>query len=137
MAIGRRDAIFRAVEFPRGLLPSRSSAMKETTRLVRAGLPEPPAKLAPGEPIHSGPVFAAAFAVPGDPSQSAYTYQRFHNPTWDELETALGALEGGVARIFPSGMAAITAVFASLLRPGDVAVLPSDSYSTTRTLTRE
>lgn len=111
--------------------------MKETTRLVRAGLPEPPAKRAPGEPIHSGPVFAAAFAAPGDPSQSAYTYQRFGNPTWDELERALGALEGGVARIFPSGMAAIASVFASLLRPGDVAVVPSDSYSMTRLLTRE
>ncbi len=111
--------------------------MKETTRLVRAGLPEPPAKLAPGAPIHSGPVLAAAFSTPSDPSQSAYTYNRFHNPTWDELEHALGTLEGGVARIFPSGMAAITAVFAALLRPGDIVVLPADSYYTTRILTRE
>ncbi len=111
--------------------------MKETTRLVRAGLPEPPAKLAPGAPIHSGPVFAAAFSTPGDPRQAAYAYQRFHNPTWDELEHALGTLEGGVARIFPSGMAATTAVFAALLRPGDIVVLPSDSYYTTRILTRE
>lgn len=111
--------------------------MKETTRLVRAGLPEPPAKLGPGEPIHSGPVFAAAFSTPGDPDQSAYTYNRFHNPTWDKVEHALGTLEGGVARIFPSGMAAVTAVFAALLRPGDIVILPSDSYYTTRVLTHE
>lgn len=111
--------------------------MQETTRLVRAGLPEPPAKLKPGDPIHSGPVFASAFSAPGEPSDSPYTYTRFGNPTWQELEHALGALEGGIARIFPSGMAAVMAVFAAMLRPGDVVVLPSDSYYTTRMLTRE
>jgi cystathionine gamma-lyase len=111
--------------------------MEETTRLVRVGLPEPPQKLAPGEPVHSGPIFASAFAVPGDPADSPYTYARFHNPTWHKLEYALGALEGGIARIFPSGMAATTAVFASLLKPGDIAVIPADSYHATRTLTRE
>jgi cystathionine gamma-lyase len=111
--------------------------MERTTRLVRVGLPEPPAKLKPGDAIHPGPVFASAFAVPGEPSDSHYSYARFHNPTWHELENALGSLEGGIARIFPSGMAAITAVFAALLRPGDVAVLPADGYHATRTITRE
>lgn len=111
--------------------------MRETTRLVRVGLPEPPAKLAPGEPIHPGPIFASAYATPGELSDSPYTYARFHNPTWHELEKALGSLEGGIARIFPSGMAAVTAVFAALLRPGDIAVVPADSYHATRALTRE
>jgi cystathionine gamma-lyase len=111
--------------------------MKETTRLVRVGLPEPPEKVAAGDPIHPGPVFASAYATPGDPAESAYTYARFHNPTWDELEHALGSLEGGIARIFPSGMAAVMAVFAAVLRPGDTIVLPSDCYYTTRILTRE
>ncbi len=111
--------------------------MQPTTRLVRAGLPEPPAKLAPGAAIHPGPVFASAFAAPGEPSDAPYTYARFHNPTWQKLEEALGTLEGGIARIFPSGMAASTAVFAALLRPGDIAVIPADSYHTTRALTRE
>ena len=111
--------------------------MQRTTRLVRAGLPEPPAKLEPGDPIHPGPVFASAFATPGEPADSPYTYARFHNPTWQKLESALGSLEGGIARIFPSGMAATTAVFAALLQSGDVAVLPADSYYATRVLTRE
>ena len=111
--------------------------MEPTTRLVRAGLPEPPGKLRPGEPIHKGPVFASAFSAPGDPASSPYTYTRFNNPTWQELERALGVLEGGTARIFPSGMAAVTAVFASLLRPGDTVVLPSDSYYTTRVIMQE
>ncbi len=111
--------------------------MHTTTRLVRAGLPEPPAKLPPGAAIHSGPVFASAFAAPGEVTDSAYTYARFHNPTWHKLEEALGALEGGMARIFPSGMAAVAAVFAALLKPGDIAVIPADSYHTTRAITRE
>ena len=91
--------------------------MKDTTRLVRVGLPEPPEKVAAGDPIHPGPIFASAYATPGDPAESAYTYARFHNPTWDELEHALGALEGGIARIFPSGMAAVMAVFAAVFVP--------------------
>lgn len=111
--------------------------MQETTRLVRAGLPEPPVKLKPGDPIHAGPVFASAFAAPGEPSESPHTYTRFGNPTWEELEHALGVLEGGIARIFPSGMAAVMAVFAAVLRPGDTVVLPSDCYYTTRILTKE
>lgn len=111
--------------------------MQKSTQLVRAGLPPPPAKLSPGAPLHSGPVFASAFAAPGDPSESPYTYTRFNNPTWHELEHALGQLEGGIARIFPSGMAAVTAVFSALLRPGDTVVLPEDSYYTTRVITRE
>lgn len=111
--------------------------MQSTTRLVRAGLPEPPKKLEPGSAIHPGPVLASAFAAPGELADSPYTYARFHNPTWHELESAIGALEGGVARIFPSGMAATMAVFGALLKPGDVAVLPSDSYHTTRALARE
>lgn len=111
--------------------------MQRTTRLVRAGLPEPPAKVKPGFPVHPGPVFASAFAAPGELADSSYTYARFHNPTWHELEIALGALEGGIARVFPSGMAAVTAVFAALLRPGDIAVVPADSYHATRAITRE
>ena len=111
--------------------------MDRITQLVRAGLPTPPAKHAPGTAIHSGPVFASAFAAPGDPANSPYTYGRFHNPTWSELESALGILEGGIARIFPSGMAAVTAVFAALLQPGDTIVLPDDCYYTTRILTRD
>jgi cystathionine gamma-lyase len=111
--------------------------MQPTTRLVRSGLPEPPEKLKPGAAIHPGPVFATAFATPGDLAQADYTYARFHNPTWHELEHAIGALEGGMARVFPSGMAAITAVFAALLRPGDIAVLPADGYHAMRAIARE
>jgi cystathionine gamma-lyase len=79
-----------------------------------------------------GPQFASTYTSPGDPSQHQLTYGRFHNPTWTAWEEALGVLEGGIAISFASGMAAIAAVFGVCLKPGDVVVLPSDSYYTTR-----
>lgn len=96
----------------------------------------------PGEPMQLGPVFAAPFHAPGDPAGVAYTYGRSHNPTWTELEDALGVIESGDsytarALVFPSGMAAVTAVFASVLRPGDAVVLPSGGYFTARLLAQE
>ena len=106
--------------------------MKESTRLIRATLGE--AKQ--GEPVHAGPVFAAPFHAMGDASQAPYTYARAHNPTWTELETALSGLEGEGSQcfVFPTGMAAIAAVFGTVLRPGDVAVLPSNAYYVARQL---
>ncbi len=100
--------------------------MRETTRIVRAMLTPALA----GEAMHEGPVFAAPFHVPGEPAEAAYSYGRSHNPTWTALERALGMIESGEgfsarALVFGSGMAAVTAVFGSVLRPGDAVVLPS------------
>ncbi|MFF4530745.1 cystathionine gamma-lyase [Streptomyces sp. NPDC001407] len=97
------------------------------TRAVRAGLPEPRRC----EPALPGPVFAAHYHLPGE-AAGPYTYGREANPTWTALEEAIGALEapggGAGAVVFPSGMAAISAVLLSRLRPGDTAVLPGDGY---------
>ncbi|MFE4665889.1 cystathionine gamma-lyase [Streptomyces sp. NPDC056716] len=98
------------------------------TRAVHAGLPEPTAF----EPALPGPVFAAHFHLPGEPT-GPYTYGRDENPTWTHLERALSELEAPgeddvQALVFPSGMAAISAVLFSQLRAGDVAVLPDDGY---------
>ena len=95
-----------------------------------------------GEPMHEGPVFAAPFHVPGDVGAAAYSYGRSHNPTWTALERALGMMESGDgyearALVFPSGMAAVTAVFGSVLRAGDTVVLPSNAYYTARLLAEE
>jgi cystathionine gamma-lyase len=104
--------------------------MHDATRVVHAGVPAP----AQGLPFLPGPVFAAPFHLAGDPATSPYTYGRYHNPTWTHFEAALGELEGGEAVVFGSGMAATAAVLGSVLRPGDVVVLPSDGYYTTRML---
>ncbi|WP_128377489.1 cystathionine gamma-lyase [Streptomyces cavernae] len=98
------------------------------TRAVRAGLPEP----VKHEPALPGPVFAAHFHLPGEPT-GGYAYGRDENPTWTHLERAVSELEApgqdGVETLaFASGMAAVSAVVFSQLRAGDAVVLPGDGY---------
>ncbi|MER6954388.1 MULTISPECIES: cystathionine gamma-lyase [unclassified Streptomyces] len=100
----------------------------EGTRAVRAGLPEP----VKYEPTLPGPVFAAHFHLPGEPT-GPYTYGRDENPTWTHLEHAIGELEAPgqddvETLAFASGMAAISSVLFSQLRAGDTVVLPDDGY---------
>jgi cystathionine gamma-lyase len=104
--------------------------MRIRTQVVRAGL----APAVPGEPFRAGVTFASTYHAVGDPSESPYTYGRYHNPTWTRFEQAVGELEGGPARSFASGMAAVAAVLGSTLRAGDVLVMPADSYYTSRLL---
>lgn len=105
--------------------------MKKATQIVRAGLSE----TEQGNPFLSGPTFAGTYHTSGDPASSAYTYGRYHNPTWIAYEKAITELEGGVATIaFSSGMAAIVAVFGTTLKAGDRLVMPSDAYYTARML---
>ena len=117
--------------------------MRDATKIIRSTL----TRTVAGEPLHSGPVFAAPYHTPGDPSETPYTYARSHNPTWTSLEKAIGQMESGQllsgesygasALVFASGMAACTAVFGAALRPGDVVVLPSNAYYTARVLLQE
>lgn len=85
-------------------------------------------------PFLNGPQFSSTYTARGAPGGHQLTYGRFQNPTWTAWEDALGVLEGGHAIAFASGMAAVAAVFGTTLKPGDVVVLPSDSYYTTRLL---
>ena len=103
---------------------------KGATRVVRAGLPD----AQPGAPYLPGPVFAAPYHAAGDPAASPFTYGRFHNPSWHAYESALEALEGGPCVLFPSGMAATAAVLATMVRPGQKVVMPSECYYTTRVI---
>lgn len=102
--------------------------MHYSTKVVRAGIPEHEQ----GQPFLPGPTFAGVYHAAGDPKESPYTYGRFHNPTWTLFEKALTELEGGSSVVFPSGMAAVAAVFNTTLRPGNILVMPSDSYYTSR-----
>jgi cystathionine gamma-synthase len=54
-------------------------------------------------------------------------YGRDGNTSWGALEAALGALDGGHAVTFASGLAAATAL-AALVPPGGTVVLPSVAY---------
>lgn len=67
-----------------------------------------------------------------------YVYGRQHNPTQDLLERRLANLEGAQAAVATaSGMAAINAVFLSLLGSGDEIVVHHTIYATATTLIDE
>lgn len=103
--------------------------MNAATKVVHAGLPPVEA----GTPFMAGPVFAAAFHLPGDPHQTEFGYSRYSNPTWVAYEQALATLDDAAhATVFASGMAACTAVLQATLRPGDVLVASSDGYPVVR-----
>ncbi len=113
--------------------------MREATRIVRATL----AEARPEEALHAGPVFASKFHLRGNAEGTGYTYGRSGNPTWTELEAAIGVLEGregGAAvgvRVFGSGVAAVAAVFGAVLRAGDTVVLQEGIYFGVRKLLEE
>lgn len=104
--------------------------MHRDTTIVHAGYRS---RNVPG-PFLAGPQFSSTYTSPGQPLDNELTYGRFHNPTWTAWEDALAVLEGGNAVAFASGMAAVSAVFGVTVRPGDIVVLPADSYYSTRLL---
>jgi len=99
------------------------------TRSIHAGMPGN----MQGGPLVTSPVFASTYHLAGDPS-GPYQYGRLTNPTWTAWESALGELEDGEAVAFSSGIAAVSAVLLSTLRPGDVLVMAADCYYASRRL---
>jgi len=78
-------------------------------------------------PLNPPVVFASTYVGAHDVHAAGLGYGRYGNPTWQALEEALGALEGGRALTFSSGMAAAHAVL-ELLPPGGVVVIPRNCY---------
>lgn len=77
----------------------------------------------------SFPIYqTATFAHPGVGQSTGYDYSRLQNPTRQQVENVVAALEGGVdALAFATGMAAITALM-ELFRPGDHIITDADLY---------
>jgi cystathionine gamma-lyase len=104
------------------------------TRAAHAGLPD----AVPGRPFVPGPTLAAPYHLdPANGPQAGIDgYGRSDNPSWRALESAIASLEdpaGGAECVtFASGMAAISALLFTVLRPGDTVVLPADGYYKTR-----
>ncbi|MCU1685634.1 MAG: cystathionine gamma-synthase [Amycolatopsis sp.] len=94
------------------------------TRAVAAGRPD-----GPGEPMNVPIVPASTFGAGGD---RAYSRQD-GTPTWEALEEAIGALEGGHATAFASGIATLAAVV-DILPVGARVVVPTFSYAGNRGL---
>jgi cystathionine gamma-lyase len=104
------------------------SGRGDSTRVVRAGLPEP----RQGAPFLPGPTLQAPTHWTGEGGPGGYG--RTANVTWERFEGALGDLEGGEAVVLSSGMAAASAVLLPLLGPGDAVVVPQDAYPGVRTI---
>lgn len=101
------------------------------TRAVHSGLPAP----VPGEPMLPPPMLAAPYHLDPDvgPKPGIDGYGRTDNPSWRHLEAAITDLERADGCVlFSSGMAAVSAVLLSVLKPGDTVILPSDGYYKTR-----
>lgn len=104
-----------------------ASPLDPATIAVTTGRPKP----APDAPVNPPVVFSSTFHADGEVS-----YARVGNPTWTAFEDAVGALEGGDALAFSSGMAAVTAVL-SLVPVGGTVLAPQHSYNTTSALLRQ
>lgn len=108
--------------------PSRSGNVKSRaaalSHLRRASLKK-------GDSIPLPLTMAAVFHAPGD-ATGFHQYGRFSNPTWDEVEHMIAHMEDAPCVTFPSGMAAISAVFFAVLKAGDRVLIASDGYPTTR-----
>lgn len=76
-------------------------------------------------PLHTATTY---LRDPDNQYRSGRVYARDHNPTFDQAEAVLCALEQGAeALLFASGMAAATAVFQAL-KPGDHVLAPKVMY---------
>jgi len=86
----------------------------------------------PGAPVNIPVELASTYAV--EPERVGYG--RNQNATWSAFEDVLGALEGGAAAVYASGMAAISAALTLLPSEGAV-VAPSTPYNVTAALLRD
>lgn len=86
----------------------------------------------------SFPIYqSATFRHPGLNQSTGYDYSRVLNPTREELENTVAALEEGKkAYAYSSGMAAISAVL-SLFQPGDHILFSDDLYGGTFRIANE
>jgi len=99
-------------------------SLSPATIAVAAG--RPPRR--PDGPMNPPIVMASTYHAGGEGG-----YGRYGNPTWEMWETAVGALEGGVATSYASGMAAVAAVL-DLVPDGGTVVASPDAYYGTLTM---
>jgi methionine-gamma-lyase len=110
-----------------------------STRAIRAASRTPSVLQRPTTvPIYQTATFSSEDAehlgdIVGDP-WAGYSYSRLSNPTTQALGDAYAELAGGeTGYAFASGMAAIHATLAALLRAGDRVVASQSLYGSTRT----
>ncbi len=106
------------------------------TRAIHEGFHPADAGGALTPPVHFTSTFtfpdveSAGAAFVGD--KPAHIYTRISNPTLDLLERRMASLEGAESAVaFASGMGAITAVFWTLVQPGDELLVDKTLYGCT------
>jgi len=97
------------------------SSLSSETLAVVAGRPE----RTPDSPLNV-PITPASTYVAG----GSLEYGRYGNPTWEAFEDVMGALEGGRAVMYASGLAAAAATL-SLVPEGGAVVVPRHAYNGT------
>jgi cystathionine beta-lyase/cystathionine gamma-synthase len=118
-------------ELPEGLGPATSAVHAGRRPELNAGAVVPP--------IYQ----TSTFRFPAAFSEAAtggrvHLYTRYENPTQTAAAEVLRALEGaGSARVFSSGMAAISSTLLTFLRAGDVIAAPEELYGGTLGLLHE
>jgi cystathionine gamma-synthase len=100
-------------------MSSEPTSLSPETQLVQGGRPAHE----PDEPLNAPLVPSSTYVAGGD-----LEYGRYGNPTWNAFEDVLGALEGGRALSFASGMAAASAVL-DLIALGEAVVVPLHAYN--------
>jgi cystathionine gamma-synthase len=93
-------------------------ALSPATVVVHAG--RPPRDV--DQPLNAPITMASTYVAGGD-----LEYGRYANPTWSAFEEALGALEGGRALAFSSGLAAVSTVL-DLVGQDALVVAPRHAY---------
>ena len=103
------------------------ATLRPETVAVTAGRPA----ATPGQPMNVPLVLASNFRA-GTAEMPVNEYSRDGGTAgWHALEAAVGALEGGTALAFGSGMGAASAML-ELLPTGAHVVVPTDSYAGVR-----
>lgn len=117
---------------------SRASRWGDATRAIRAASRTPEVLQRPtAVPIFQTATFttpdAESLAAVAANPRAGYSYSRLSNPTTTALGAAYAELAGAEAGLaLASGMAAIHAALASVLRAGDRVVAPIAAYGSTR-----
>ncbi|HZC26956.1 MAG TPA: PLP-dependent transferase [Actinopolymorphaceae bacterium] len=99
-------------------MPESHDKLAPSTLTVTAGRPQH----GPDAPLNPPLVLASTYGA-GGPLE----YGRYGNPTWEAFEDVLGALEGGRALAYASGLAAVATVV-DLVPVGGVVVAPRHAY---------
>lgn len=99
--------------------PDAHADLSPRTQVVALGRPA----RSPGASLNPPVTFTSTYIQDGP-----INYARVDNPTWTPFEEAVGALEGGRALLFSSGMAAVHAAL-SLVPMGGTVVAPAAAYN--------